>query len=345
MMARRRMGGLSLIAINGAGGPPAAAEGFTAVKLAWVEAVLASSALTPFQARLGALMGVRYANRAHFLETGRLVAWPSQARLAGEIGGTEDGVRKAVRGLRDHGFVEVLRAGGGRGVNALYHLTSSSQSIPTAPDICGQEGGVTIEGFAGKPQTGIPKTPDGEPMKPQTATGPTFLRNSLEHAQQHARGPNAWDQLVSILPERMLRISNLRRAQDLWGPAVVAFGADRLLAAARAYAGDPAIRKQTHLPAMQTWLRERLFVQFLPAAASARTPHAVHWSGPADLREAVVAACGEPFAVSYFDRATWDADRRLITPRTAVARDQLRKAATLWAKWRVEIGEPARASP
>lgn len=66
-------------------------------------------------------------------------------------------------------------------------------------------------------------------------------------------------------------------------------------------------------PAFDKWLRDQRYLDWLEAPQSA----APAWAGPAEIREAVVAAKGEEFARSYLDPCTWqDVPMRALIPRT-----------------------------
>lgn len=98
-------------------------------------------------------------------------------------------------------------------------------------------------------------------------------------------------------------------------------------------------REDCGAPAMERWLRDSRFLDWLEEDR----PPASSWAGPADLREAFVAAHGEDFTRAYLDPCAWqDVPTRVLIPRTGTAAAKLRTdaAATLRAE-NVEIGERA----
>ena len=317
------------------------AKALAEAKGRWADVVLTDAALSHFQVRLGAVLVLRHTNRDHFFSTGELLAWPSQKLLAKETASTEDGVRKAIRELCARGLIVIRRAGCGRTLNTQYRLIAQQHVRLAAQQTLNEEGALSVGGFSAKPSTTIPERPDGCPEKASTATTTTFLKNLDEHIQGSARGPNAFDRLVSIMPDRMVKISNLVRARATWGPKVAVRGIDAVLGAASAYASDPIIAKQNHLPSLQKWLVEDLFEQFLAEAPS--PARALSWAGPPEIREALVAepGCGDAFAGSYLDPSAWEPVGRHIIPRTTVARDALRRRSALWTRLEITISEPA----
>lgn len=77
-------------------------------------------------------------------------------------------------------------------------------------------------------------------------------------------------------------------------------------------------------PAFERWLRDSRYLDWLedPKAAP------IAWSGPMDVREAIVAAHGDTFARAYFDPCAWqDVPDRVIVPRTGVAAAKLKAEA------------------
>ena len=318
---------------------PAPSDDFYVQRDRYVAAVVADARLTHLAARLGAHLGINYASRDGYRSTGELRAWPGQTRLAEELGCTPDAVRKAAACLARAGFAHVT-PGGGRKSTTVYVLTLVDTKGSAVIQLFPGKGQTDRGGFrAAKPQTDRAETPDGTGLKPQTDPGANLKRESTEDSRQSTRGLTAWDRLRGILPERMIKISNLRRAQSVWGPQVAVFGAERLLAAAAAYSRDPVIAKQNHLPALQTWLSEGLFEQFLPSADRPTAIAPATWDGPADIWASVER---KGLAESCLRQSTWSEACRTIFPKTTWARTRLLALGqAFWAKHGAEVGEVA----
>jgi hypothetical protein len=322
---------------------------FARAKSRYVEALLASTALTHFEVRLGITMCQLHANFERFVQTGLLVSWAGQALMASETGATVPGVRKAERHLVQHGYARKVRAGLGRGWATEYELTIPfSQSRHDFVSDEDKRGG-PVEEIDDNSSTTVPHLLHHGSAKRCTSAPPTLKKEPSEDTQS-ARGGSAFDQWLAIMPRRMQRIGNLHRARDAWGPAVRTYGADRLLGAARAYAADPDVAKLNYLPAIQNWLIEGLFEQFLPTGEA--SSHAVlppEWDGPPEVRAALVKLLGEErgadFVGSYLSRACWDGTRRVITPKTSTAKRALEEHRSQWARLGITIAEPMPLAP
>lgn len=143
-------------------------------------------------------------------------------------------------------------------------------------------------------------------------------------------------------------------AREAWAAAALeAGGDDRLIAAVRAYAADPTLKKRDFgAPSMQRWLGEGRWRPWLlraeGAGGSAVAARPGAWAGPAEVRAAVVESLGEAFAVSYLDPAGWDGERRAILARTGIARDRLQRdarAVLAVAGITVEAASPSPSTP
>lgn len=109
------------------------------------------------------------------------------------------------------------------------------------------------------------------------------------------------------------------KAADPWAQACAIETADRMIHAVKAFAASDyaAADKGKRVPSFQGWLRDRKYLPWLPKGTCAGT-----YTGPPDLRAAVVAAKGEPFAVGYIDRCAWRdvPERALVTSNEYIAK-------------------------
>ena len=122
------------------------------------------------------------------------------------------------------------------------------------------------------------------------------------------------------------RVSPVRVAAS-WGEAIRRTGvqAEPLLAAVTAAVRrDPDFGRGKAMN-LDRWLDEDRFLVWLDAADEA--PARAAWSGPPDVRAAVVAAMSESGALAYVDPSGWDGERRVIVVRTTFAHDRLRDGA------------------
>ncbi|RZJ06119.1 MAG: hypothetical protein EON89_00960 [Brevundimonas sp.] len=124
------------------------------------------------------------------------------------------------------------------------------------------------------------------------------------------------------------RVSPVRVAAS-WGEAIRRTGvqAEPLLAAVTAAVRrDPDFGRGKAMN-LDRWLDEDRFLPWLndddEPAASTRAV----WTGPDDVRAAVVSAMGESGAAAYLDPARWDEGRRVIVARTTLAVDRLKAGA------------------
>lgn len=91
-------------------------------------------------------------------------------------------------------------------------------------------------------------------------------------------------------------------------------------------------------PAMERWLKRGLHLNYASQATLLDQGQA--FAGPPELRQWIVAAASETFAVSYLDPASYRAADRVIEARTAFAADKIRSecsAVLARAKVTVEV--------
>lgn len=104
-----------------------------------------------------------------------------------------------------------------------------------------------------------------------------------------------------------------------WAAVCAVEGEGRLLAAVAAFAASDyaAEGRGRRVPSLQRWLREGKYIAWLPAAGAVRG-----WTGPPDVRAAVVAARNEDLARGYLDRCVWRdlPDRAIVTTSPTIAK-------------------------
>lgn len=109
---------------------PASRPGFTEARLQLIEAATVDARLSDCHCRLLACLALRYANRDRFEAAHVLECWPSQSRLADELGITAETVRKGTLALQQHGYLTFTPARG-RGQASLYRLSTFGVDPPT----------------------------------------------------------------------------------------------------------------------------------------------------------------------------------------------------------------------
>lgn len=85
------------------------------------------------------------------------------------------------------------------------------------------------------------------------------------------------------------------------------------------------------------WLRDGLWRHYAPTEG--RAPYVSAWTGPADLRAAIVARMGEPWAVSWLYQARFQEvpARALMVPRALVCERLMREVGDVLEEFRVQI--------
>lgn len=117
------------------------------------------------------------------------------------------------------------------------------------------------------------------------------------------------------------RSKSQAKTRPIWKEAArLAGGEDALLGAVRRYVRDDQTHKgECGPPAFDKWLRDGRWEHWLEM----ETRRVATWTGPAEIRERVVAEKGDGFAASYLDPAVWT-DRGEILAATGYAAEKLR---------------------
>jgi len=144
-------------------------------------------------------------------------------------------------------------------------------------------------------------------------------------------------QIEAAAPAAILRFNDADAALNALGRAVEeGVEVERLTAVLTWMAGHADFKSRKHPPQLHTWLAKRQYVGWLrdldaaeagdPEGGSAAAPV---WAGPAEVREVVVSVLGEAAARTTIDRATWDAERRIIVAATTWGHQQLARCGAM----------------
>lgn len=277
-------------------------------------------------------------------------AWPSIARMAKELQRSDRHVKRLLKSLTDcgrlYGF-DVVDAGNGRTRPRVYFFPIGGEPpcasalrayeskiggrvtpvSPSLPDISKNEGegdtGVTREGDTGVTGRVTRESPLELPLYPERDL--TISLDASARAEVDAVG---FDEALAAYPASGRGVTDVQSARDAWAEVVPkAGGVDRLLAAVRACAADPMLKRRDFgAPSFQRWLREDRWRAWL-GEAEPSSPARIVWTGPDEVASAVASVMGPEARASYFDPARWDGARRAIITRTGYAADRLRSQA------------------
>ena len=277
-------------------------------------------------------------------------AWPSIARMAGEVQRSPRHVSRLLASLCDAGLLfgyVVSDAGTGRTRPRAYffpvdggppaeaslrayegkvggRVTRVSSSLPDAgkaPDPISINEGAGDTGVMGEGDTGVMGRVTREsslelPLNPESPDG-------LSRGERASETDDRFGEALSAYPASGRGITNVPAAEEAWVAARTKAGGDvRLLAAVRAYAADPMLKRRDFgAPSFQRWLRESRWRAWLTEGeAQAGLPT---WAGPDAVRDIAARVLGDGPMASYFDPARWDSERRLVVTPTRYAADQL----------------------
>ena len=131
--------------------------------------------------------------------------------------------------------------------------------------------------------------------------------------------------------------SSRKLAERAWSRLTAAARAGLPAAIARYAAEGREPKAACGAPAMDRWLREARYADWLEAAEAATGPPAV-FAGPAEVRAAVARARGESFARSWLDRCAWDEARRAVVSGNGFVAERLaREVGPVLSKLDVRI--------
>lgn len=244
------------------------AASWTAVdRLAWLERIASDAQLPPAASRIAIVLS-RYVNSA------TSEAWPSQARLCGDLQLSEDTLRRGVSALVDRGHLIVV-PGGGRGRSTTYRPVLET---PAALQGFDQEKGCEDARVSDEnPRRSAAKPPqDCDPNYKKNYTIGREISVRSENSDQTCR-PEAggqpdrdhwFEQFWAEYPRAEGRARALRAWQNLiragGDPEAIIAGARRY-ARSRAAEPDPGDRHRfTAMPAR--WLSEERWRDAAPPA-------------------------------------------------------------------------------
>jgi hypothetical protein len=270
--------------------------------------------------------------------------FPSLKTIAKGMRCSVGGARNALREAEEAGLIEVrdrTRRDGGQTSNTivlLYYMPEEPLDVHLAREAEQRAKNATPPtpdgGGAPAPAGGAPlHQMEGAP----TRGGGAFLNQSDEPAGAYApsapaRAPDSdpFDEFVRVMPAKCRKGPDWPRARKLWEAKASKFGADRLVAAARAYEADPDIRQQNFLPKLDTFLANEGFREFLPPAMTAvlpLEPGPPEFAAPPEVMDRLIGALGVAGAKSWLDGARFDDGRRVVICARPIAADKIRTAA------------------
>jgi hypothetical protein len=162
--------------------------------------------------------------------------------------------------------------------------------------------------------------PSLEPSNKPSGCAREGFAGSAVKALSRSEVRRLFDETGFAYPAKGRKATQWPRARKAFERAALVWGAERIKAAAMAYAADPDVLAMNFIPAFHTWLEEEIFKSFLPPGAAAAGVTSVgDWPGPAAVRDAVIAAtAGSPSAwiVQLLDEAQWRAAGKLVVCKT-----------------------------
>lgn len=267
---------------------------------------------------------------------------PSQQTIADEAGLSERAVRNGLKELRDAGVITTARRcrrNGSRTSDQIELLFYAAREE--------REDDVRLTKSRKSNRQDVPVHTEGDNRQdvpeayrqitstlPAAGAAPTTFESVREYPEQETnvsrsereRADDGFDDGLAAYPASGRGVTNEGEARAAWAAAVVeAGGADRLTAAVRAYAVDPSLKRRDFgAPSFQRWLVENRWRTWLEGDA----PVAVAgWSGPDNVRAAVVGAMGEAGVANYLRWAGWDAASRTVMAATRIGGERLRAGA------------------
>lgn len=270
--------------------------------------------------------------------------FPSLKTIAKGMRCSEGGARNALRDAAEAGLIEVrerARRDGGQTSNTivlLYYLPEEPLDVHLARAAARQ---AEAEAPPARRVGGAPASDEGAPLH-QMAPPPApdvgaFLNRSEEPGgayapTAHARPAEAdpFDEFAKALPAKCRKVAaDWTKARKLFPDVCARHGAERMIAAARAYTADPDVQRQTYLPPIQTLLANDGLFEFLPPAGTAVLPlePAAEFDAPDEVIAPIVGALGVAGAKSWLHGAKVDAGRRLIVCAREFSAEKIRNAA------------------
>lgn len=174
--------------------------------------------------------------------------------------------------------------------------------------------------------------PTGEGVPVGSERDPVGMPSGSQEKGREGKGldtplpPSGGDELDLVKQAYPRRDQRPDEVASAWAQACEAVEPARLLDAVRRYAASDEAKLaggRGQVPHLHKWLREKRYENWLRAAENVVA--LVVWSGPEEVRRAVVGRIGEDYARAYVDTAKWDETARTITTRTGTGFDKLRR--------------------
>lgn len=271
--------------------------------------------------------------------------YPSMARICDKTGQAARTVERHLVWLVEQGWISRRRRRGRERDDGAYIYTlHRARGVVLA---CGLPANLAGDG-ASEP----PANMAGDQAQPPANLAPTTRQNGSDYppnrrfppdppielnrqgtVSEPARGAAETETVDAVVQARAFG-----RLRDAWarvspgrvapGPAERAFQrqAEAVHPARIADAGERYLRQDADVAKfgamrLHVWLDERRYEPWLVAGDGGRmgTAPITSWTGPAEIRAAVVDRHGEGFAASYLDPASWDGERRVVKARTGFA--------------------------
>lgn len=252
--------------------------------------------------------------------------WPSHKRLADDTGLTQRTVLtvlKALEGKKLISRAERSRSDGSRTSDKITLHLGGEMASPRAETI--SVGGETVSGGGETSDTGVGKSTagGGEIISPLTTFEPsTEPKEEPKRATARDLAQKIWDLQPVLDGKRRSTRPDVERAL---AAVLKVAQPDEILGGCRAYYALPASRKDAGAFAMgaERLLQRDRWREFLPNTVVSLPVST--FSGPAEIRAAVVAAQGEDFARAWLDRCTWDDEGRAVVSSNGFVVDRLRR--------------------
>lgn len=255
--------------------------------------------------------------------------YPGQDTIARQACCSVKTVERVLKTFAARGWLERTerrRRDGSRTSDLLHLCMAPNPERREQPD--------TMSGSSEPTRHPVPTYPTSCPSQPDTMSGLTTFEPLGEYTPPNpppggdaARSADVFEAVWSAYPETGKAATNRERSRRAWDaaladaePAVVLEGVRRFAASKAARVGGGA-----RVPSLHRWLNERRWEAWTSSVAS---PAAAAWSGPEDLRAAVVLEKGDGFARSWLDPCRYEPSAnpavagRLIAA-SRLARDRL----------------------
>jgi biotin operon repressor len=227
---------------------------FAAQKAAWIGRILLDQNITHLSFRVAVLIG-RYLNRT----SGD--AWPSQRRLAAELGVTTRAIQLCLDGLVAAGYLNV-KVSKGRGHTNRYRPIFETGNTNHSSPIDGQKGEPGFAIIPSKIRTGEPENTNGGALKHErpfvqnsskrTLSKRTVSKNEGKSLTMTDQSRSDFEAFWHAYPKKVDKL----RAEKLFANLLKSKRAsvEQLIAGANRYATERAGQDPTYTKHASTWL-------------------------------------------------------------------------------------------